>query len=122
MSNPFEINTLRWSELTDHDRHAWNRLRTTRPVLSSPYFSWDWIAAVNEVRRDISVMRVVQNGSPVAYLPFQRNAFGWARPVGSPLCDWHGFVSCGTFRMDPDVLLAHLGVEGLKFSTVPPDD
>ena len=122
MNKQSQISTLRWSELTDLDKHAWDRFRATRPSLRSPFFSWDWIAHVNAVRNDISVLRVMQNGSPVAYLPIQTNAFGWARPVGSPLCDWQGFISCENFKVDTDLLLTHLGVAGFKFSTVPPDD
>lgn len=122
MNKQCQISTLRWSELTDLDKHAWDRFRATRPSLRSPFFSWEWIAQVNAVRDDISVLRVMQNGSPAAYLPVQTNAFGWARPVGSPLCDWQGFISCESFKIDTDLLSTHLGVAGLKFSNVPSDD
>jgi CelD/BcsL family acetyltransferase involved in cellulose biosynthesis len=96
----------------------WAELQSANPGLASPYFSFHFIRAVASCRGGVSV--AVINGGE-AFFPFQREAwgFGVARPVGSPLSDYHGLVSTADFTVDLKALMGKCGLLGWQFNHVP---
>ena len=81
----------RVQDLNAADISAWTRLREANPATYSPYFHLDYTRLVSKLRPDVYVACVYQDETPVAFLPYQGQRF--ARPVGAPMTDYHGFIS-----------------------------
>ena len=63
-------------------------------------------------------MRVIcaydAKGLPLGFLPLQGR--GFARPVGAPLTDYHGFICHAETKLDPIALLKEAGIGAYHFS------
>jgi len=122
MSHSAHLRILPWSNLDAADRRAWRRLRATRASLSSPYFAWDWFAAIQAARGDLLVLRAEIDGESLAYLPFHRSPLGRIRPAGGPVSDWHGFMAGPDFHLSASDLVGALRSRALTFPFTPADD
>lgn len=71
---------------------AWRTIQSMSNVFASPYFCPEFTQLVAEVRDDVRIVVIEDNGRPVGFFPFQRSLFGMGKPVGGPLSDCHGVV------------------------------
>ena len=113
--------TLKWSDLSDADRGAWDAFRAATPGLYSPYFDRGWFDAVSAARGDLRVVRGSRDGRAVAFLPYHPSPIGLARPGGANFCDWHGFVSEPGVTIDARAALA-CAAPAFRFDAAPRDD
>lgn len=72
---------------------AWHRLQSDGEAFCSPYFCPQFTRLVGEVRDDVRVVVIEDGARPVGFFPCQRAAFGFGRPVGGALSDYHGVVA-----------------------------
>jgi len=90
--NPMiEISIKAWADLTDQDRIAWTALRTQNTHLYSPYFDIAYSDLIDKLCGDVRVIHVAKKGLAIGFLPFQ-GSVNFARPVGAPMTDYHGFI------------------------------
>lgn len=88
-----QVEIKRPRDLTAAEAGAWRAMRASAPSLASPYFSLAFAQAVDAVRGDTRVAVLRRRGEIAGFLPFQSDPFGFARALGGPLSDSHGFVA-----------------------------
>jgi CelD/BcsL family acetyltransferase involved in cellulose biosynthesis len=111
--NP-EITVKRADELSEADRAAWSVLRADNPATYSPYFHLDYTLLLSELRDDVFIACVYEDNLPIGFLPYQGRRF--ARPVGAPMTDYHGFICKEEADFDVTEILKAAGIGALHFS------
>jgi len=107
--------------LTAHERAAWGRLRAANPALYSPYFHFEYTDLVGTLRDDIRVAIVTRNSDPIAFFPYQaskNSKTAYARPVGAPMTDYHGFIQAPGTNLDATQILENAGVGAFHFNAL----
>lgn len=110
------VNVKRASELSEIDRIAWAALRTSNPQTYSPYFHLDYTDLLSKLRDDVFIACAYENNLPIAFLPYQGERF--ARPVGAPMTDYHGFICKPDAEFNPVDILKAAGIGAYHFSAV----
>lgn len=88
-----DVETLHPSLLSAQDVALWRNLASAEAGYANPLLSPDFTQAVGKVREDARVAVVRRDGVTLGFLPYHRRPGGLARPIGSPLSDYHGLVS-----------------------------
>jgi len=107
------------SELGASDIDAWTDMRAANPALYSPYFHPDYTRLIGALRADAYVAIAMQGDKYVAFFPYQGpkpGGSGFARPIGAPMTDYHGFICAPDAVIDPAQFLADAGIGALHFS------
>ena len=106
------------AELGAVERARWEEIRRGDPALASPFFAFDFAAAVAAVRRDVrvGVLRGRGGGPIVGFFPFQVSRVGAGRPVGGKLSDYHGVIVEPGVSWDVRALLKGCGLRSLRFN------
>ena len=110
------VSVKRASELSETDRIAWAALRASNPQTYSPYFHLEYTKLLSELRDDVFIACVYEDGLPVAFLPYQGERF--ARPVGAPMTDYHGFICKPDAIFNPVDIFKSAGIGAYHFSAV----
>lgn len=108
------ITVKRAQELSETDRAAWAALRLSNPASYSPYFHLDYTKLLSELRDDVFIACVYENSLPIAFLPYQGHRF--ARPVGAPMTDYHGFICKENGSLDVVEIFKAAGIGAFHFS------
>lgn len=101
-------------ELSETDRTAWAALRASNVATYSPYFHLDYTLLLSDLRDDVFIACVYENDLPIAFLPYQGQRF--ARPVGAPMTDYHGFICKEGAELDTVEILKAAGIGAYHFS------
>jgi len=88
-----DIETLHPLALDEADLRTWRDLAAAQPAFHSPLLGPDFAQAVGAVRDDARVAVIRRRGQTLGFLPHHRRPGAMARPIGSPLSDYHGLVS-----------------------------
>jgi CelD/BcsL family acetyltransferase involved in cellulose biosynthesis len=88
-----DIETLHPLALDEADLRTWRDLAAAQPAFHSPLLGPDFAQAVGAVRDDARVAVIRRRGQTLGFLPHHRRPGSMARPIGSPLSDYHGLVS-----------------------------
>jgi CelD/BcsL family acetyltransferase involved in cellulose biosynthesis len=94
-----DVETLHPRELDCDEVRTWRAMAAAEPAFSSPLLGPDFARAVGVVRDDARVAVIRREGEILGFLPHHRRPGQLARPIGSPLSDYHGLVS----RSDADL-------------------
>ena len=113
------VDYLDFKQLSDIDVQMWTRFQNADPALASPYFSYAYVKAVDNVRPGVKVLRFHENGRIAAYWPLRKGPFGTARPIAGSMDDLHGIIAHPKAVLDltDPAVRRHLG--GYAFSAVP---
>lgn len=111
-----EVETCRASLLGSRERSAWSAFQSTNASLASPYFSLGFLDAMAQARRDTRVAVIREKGAITGFLPFHQGLLGYARPLGGPLGDHHGFIAPPDAQFDLRTVLRHAGLKVFDFS------
>ena len=102
-----DVETLHPSALASADLRMWRDMAAAEPAFSSPLMGPDFALAVGAVRDDARVAVLRRRGETLGFLAHHRRPGAMARPIGSPLSDYHGLVSRWDADLSgPDVLRA----------------
>ena len=101
-------------ELTETDRTAWKDLRASNKATYSPYFHLDYTLLISDLRDDVFIACVYENELPIGFLPYQGQRF--ARPVGAPMTDYHGFICKEDSSFNTVEILKAVGIGAYHFS------
>lgn len=101
-------------ELTETDRTAWEALRASNKATYSPYFHLDYTLLISDLRDDVFIACVYENELPIGFLPYQGQRF--ARPVGAPMTDYHGFICKEDADFNTVEILKTAGIGAYHFS------
>lgn len=88
-----DVETLHPSLLSADDVALWRSLAAAQAGFGNPLLGPDFTQVVGKVREDARVAVVRRDGVTLGFLPFHRRPGGLARPIGSPLSDYHGLVA-----------------------------
>lgn len=114
----FDVCVKKPEDLSAGERSAWVNLRTQNPALYSPYFHPDYTLLISELRDDAYVAIVREQDDYVAFFPFQgpRGQGGFARPIGAPMTDYHGFITTQNATFDTAEILRSAGIGAFHYS------
>ena len=99
-----DVETLHPSLLSDEAVALWRSLAATQAGFANPLLGPDFARAVGDVRDDARVAVIRRGDETLGFLAYHRRPGGMARPIGSPLSDYHGLVSRPGVALD----LAHV--------------
>ena len=108
------ITVKRAHELSETDRAAWAALRASNAATYSPYFHLEYTVLLSELRDDVFIACVYENDLPIGFLPYQGQRF--ARPVGAPMTDYHGFICKPDAPLNTVEILKAAGIGAYHFS------
>lgn len=116
-----KITVKRPADLTDQDCQAWESLRAENPALYSPYFHVDYTRLIGELRNDAYVAIASDSAGPIAFFPYQGpqpGKSGFARPIGAPMTDYHGFICAPGIELDYLDILKSAGIGAFHYSAL----
>ncbi|NNE59031.1 MAG: GNAT family N-acetyltransferase [Hellea sp.] len=106
-------------DLTGEEIENWNGFRRSNPALYSPYFHVDYARLLGRLRDDASVAIAMIDEKPVSFLTFQGAASGgFARPLGAPMSDYHGFVESPGTDIDRAEFLKAANIGALHYQAM----
>lgn len=111
-----DVETLHPSLLSAADVALWRSLAAAQAGFANPLLGPDFAQAVGKVREDARVAVVRRAGETLGFLPFHRRPGGLARPIGSPLSDYHGLVGRPDAGLKVGDVLRAAGVSVFRFS------
>jgi len=119
----FSVDIKTPKELSASERDAWSAFRAENAALYSPYFHIDYTELLGRLRADVHVVVVSQSGQALAFLPFQAKIstggkIGFARPIGSPMTDYQGFICRSDTEFDVHAVLKQAGFGAFHFSAM----
>jgi CelD/BcsL family acetyltransferase involved in cellulose biosynthesis len=88
-----DVETLHPSLLSTADVALWRSLAADQAGFGNPLLGPDFAQAVGKVREDARIAVVRRDGQTLGFLAYHRRPGGLARPIGSPLSDYHGLVA-----------------------------
>ena len=109
------------SDLTDEHKIIWGQIRAANPALYSPYFHVSYTEHIGALRTDAYVAIVQHNSIPIAFLPFQgprAGKSGFARPIGAPMTDYHGFIAAPKAEFDALDVLRDAGIGAFHYNAI----
>lgn len=116
-----QVKVVKPQSLTAQERAVWTLLRETNPALYSPYFHIGYTDIIGELRDDVYVAVMCEGDQPVAFLPFQGpqpGKSGFARPIGAPMTDYHGFIQAAGSSYDYIDILRQAGIGAFHFNAL----
>jgi CelD/BcsL family acetyltransferase involved in cellulose biosynthesis len=83
----------------------WREIQRSTPQLASPYFCPEFARCVAEVREDVRICVLEDDGVCVGFFPFQLRSLGVGVPLGGVVSDYHGIVAPMDLRCDTPKML-----------------
>lgn len=102
-------------------RHEWDAIRSTNPALRSPFFSHQFIEAVDEIHGGMETAVAYVGNSLAGILPFHRRKKNCAVPIGAGINDAHALMVKPGVHIDCVALLDRLKLTSFAFHASPPD-
>ena len=109
------IEVLRPTSLTPEQWEIWSDIQAAEPALESPYFRPEFTQAVAQVRPDVEVAVLTEDGRAVGFFPFQRGPLNIGKPVAGKLSDYHGVIARAETLVDVKELLCSCRLAGWDF-------
>lgn len=103
-------------DLSETDMAAWRDMAKQTFAFGSPVLSWDFCAAVAQVRDDVKVAVFRREGKAIAFLPHHRRPGQFARPVGAPFNDYTALISFPDTALSAREALALAGIRAFQVS------
>ena len=109
------IEVLRPTSLTPEQWELWSEIQAAEPALDSPYFRPEFTHAVAQVRPDVEIAVLSEEGRTVGFFPFQRGPLNIGKPVAGKLSDYHGVIAREETVVDVLDLLRSCRLAGWDF-------
>ena len=115
-----KANVIRTAQITDEIEIAWAQIRSSHVDYDSPYFSLDFVRAVDQIRSNVEIAVIrSQADQIIGFLPFQRMGHRKAEPVGGRLNDLHGIMSYPGLNFSTPNVLAQCRLKSFQFHSSP---
>jgi len=111
-----DVETLHPSLLSAEDVALWRSLAAAQARFRSPLLGPEFTQAIGNVREDARVAVVRRTGETLGFLAYHRRPGGLARPIGSPLSDYHGLVARPDARLDLGQVLGAADIAVFRYS------
>ncbi|MEU6996137.1 GNAT family N-acetyltransferase [Streptomyces sp. NPDC046465] len=96
-------------------RGAWHRTMDTSPQYANPFLAPEFAAGVARHRGGAQVAVLREEGEPVGFFPYERNAFGVGRAIGLGLSDCQALVHRPGVTWNAHELLRACGLSVFEF-------
>lgn len=106
-------------ELSADLRGRWDAIQRSTQSFASPYFRPEFTEAVAQVRKDVYVGLIENDGEAVGFFPHHRKASGTGRPVGLALSDYHGVIAVPFAKWTAEGLLRSCKLGRWEFDHLP---
>lgn len=80
-------------DMTGEQVAKWNAWAAPQGRLISPYFHYEFTAAIARARSDVRIAIVEQDGEIAGFFPHHVAHDGVIRPVGAPMSDYQGVIA-----------------------------
>lgn len=100
-----KIESLPCERLTAKHWEAWLHWHRYSDVLSSPFLHPSFTQAVDDIRSDVQVAVLTEQGEYVGFLPYQRKSGTVAKPVGGRLSDYQAVIGRPDLSFCPKEIL-----------------
>lgn len=94
---------------------TWRAIQADNPLLAGPYFSVQYTLLAAEVRDDVFVAVVEDDGEVIGLLPFQRTFGRVGRPVSGPMSDYQAFICRPHVPFRPREIVRGCGLDRFEF-------
>jgi len=111
-----DVETLHPRALASADVRMWRDMAAAEPAFSSPLLGPDFARAVGAVRDDTRVAVIRRRGETLGFLPHHRRPGHLARPIGSPLSDYHALVSRPDAGLNGADVLRAAGLTAFRYT------
>jgi len=112
------ISVISAGELTAEQAAIWSQIQRDDPTLESPYFRPEFTRAAADICPRVEVGLLESRDDVVGFFPFQRSRWNTARPVGSPMSDFHGLILRPGFGINAEELTRACGLQAWHFDHV----
>lgn len=114
------VETLSIKRLSDSQREDWRRIRAASPLYRQPFYSFEFLDAVDSVGSDVSLG--VQQGTQgiEAILAFHRHGTQ-GKPAGAGINDAHGILARTPERFDVDAFLRGCNLSNFTYHSAHPE-
>lgn len=111
----------RIDELSSGDIDTWSLLQSKASLTSSPFLTYGFCRAVQEVRGGVFAVALEEGGKTVGYFPFQRlnGAVGAGEKVGGYMSDMFDIIGSRNRRFTSDEILRASGLHAFRYDHVP---
>ena len=114
------VTVVRPSDLGTAEATLWQNFQHSTPQGLNPFMSLTFVQAVDRFRPNARVAVVEDDSQIVAFLPFERAAYGIGMPIGHPMNNLQGFISSG-LPIDVRWAVKRAKLAGWRFTCVPID-
>ena len=97
----------------------WRHIQANDDTLRSPYYSPEFTQLVAGTGRAVRVAVIEADGVVQGIFPHERESWGWLRPVGGSLNDYHGLIASSGLDLDARSLLKACGAVYFGFDHLP---
>lgn len=115
-STEFSVEAVRVCDIGHELQNVWRHIRTTNPVFGSPYFAFEYLKAVDSVRKDVEVL-IIKNleKEVIGFFPFQKSRSGCVEPIGGRINDVHGLLTPPLIQLSMLDVLRKAGLSQYSF-------
>ncbi|MCH5675176.1 GNAT family N-acetyltransferase [Streptomyces gilvus] len=110
-----DVTVHRVDELNASLREAWHRAMDESPEYSNPFLAPEFTLGIGGHRSGTRVAVLRENGSPVGFFPYERNALGVGRAIGLGLSDCQALVHRPGVTWNAQDLLKACGLSIFEF-------
>lgn len=114
-----QVDVKKPSQLTKTEIGGWQAFHEADPALRSPYFAPGFARACEHAREDTRVAVIRHDGQIKGFLPFHAGPFGYSRPLGGPLGDFHGLIAEPSWDVDIAKIMRSAGIHVYPFILMP---
>ncbi len=111
-----DVETFHPSLLSAEDVALWRSLASAGQGFGNPLLGPDFALAVGKVREDARVAVARRDGQTLGFLAYHHRPGGLARPIGSPLSDYHGLVGRPDANLRIEDVLRAAGVSLFRYT------
>ena len=111
-----DVETLHPNQLSAEDVALWRSLASAGQGFGNPLLGPDFALAVGRVREDARVAVARRGGQTLGFLAYHHRPGGLARPIGSPLSDYHGLVGRPDANLRIEDVLRAAGVSLFRYT------
>ncbi|MEU1294377.1 GNAT family N-acetyltransferase [Streptomyces sp. NPDC005840] len=110
-----DVTIHRFDELDDALRDAWHRAMDESPEYANPFLAPEFASGVARHKDGARFAVLREDGEPVGFLPYERNALGVGRAIGLGLSDCQALVHRPGVTWDARDLLRACGLSLFEF-------
>jgi CelD/BcsL family acetyltransferase involved in cellulose biosynthesis len=110
-----QVEVINARELDAGLEAEWRAIQADNPLLAGPYFSVQYTKLAAEVRHDVFVAVMRDEGEVIGFLPFQRTFGRVGRPVSGPMSDYQAFICRAGVHFRPREIVKKCGLDIYEF-------